>query len=88
MTITESKPHQLVRARMDFRKPFAATHTAEFTFRPEGDRTFVSWTMYGDNNFMGKIMTTFMDCDKMVGGEFAKGLATLKARAESPVMKA
>jgi hypothetical protein len=88
MTITESKPHQLVRARMDFRKPFAATHTAEFTFRPEGDRTVVSWSMYGDNNFMGKIMMTVMDCDKMVGGEFEKGLATLKARAETPVMKA
>lgn len=84
MTITESKPHQLIRARMDFRKPFAATHTAEFSFRPEGDQTVVSWSMFGDNNFMGKIMTTVVDCDKMVGTEFAKGLAALKSRAESP----
>ena len=87
MTITETSPHQLVRARMDFRKPFAATHTAEFNFRPEGDQTVVSWSMFGDNNFMGKIMTTVVDCDKMVGDEFAKGLAALKASAESPATK-
>ena len=83
MTITESRPNEYVQARMEFRKPFAAKHTAEFSFTPEGGgRTVVSWSMFGDNNFMGKIMTTLVDCDKMVGGEFAKGLATLKAQAE------
>jgi hypothetical protein len=87
MTITESRPGEYVQARMDFRKPFAATHTAEFTFQPVGDQTVVSWSMAGDNNFMGKIMTTVVDCDKMVGGEFAKGLATLKARAEQAPVK-
>ncbi len=82
MTITDSRPGEFVRARMDFRKPFAATHTAEFSFTPEGGQTVVSWSMHGDNNFMGKIMTTLVDCDKMVGGEFAKGLAALKGQVE------
>lgn len=88
MTIIESKPNELVRARMDFRKPFAATHTAEFTFKPEGDKTVVSWSLYGDNNFAGKAMSVFIDCDKMCGNEFEKGLASLKALAEQPSLAA
>ena len=33
--------------------------------------------MDGKNNFMGKVMCVFMDMDKMVGGDFEKGLASL-----------
>jgi hypothetical protein len=32
--------------------------------------------------FMSKIMSVFMSFDKMVGNEFEKGLAQLKALAE------
>jgi hypothetical protein len=82
MTIVESKPGELVRARMDFKKPMAATHTAEFTFKPDGNQTLVTWSMSGTNNFMGKAFGLVVDCDKMVGTEFSKGLATLKALME------
>lgn len=82
MTITESKPNELVQARMDFIKPMAATHTAEFTFKPEGNQTVVTWSMSGENNFMGKAFGLFVDCDKMVGDEFSKGLANLKTLTE------
>ena len=37
--------------------------------------------MYGSNGFMGKVMGLFMDCDKMCGPEFEKGLANLGAVA-------
>src|SRR5258708_3646619 len=33
MTITESKPNNLIRFKLEFRKPFQATNTAEFTFQ-------------------------------------------------------
>ena len=56
MTITESKPSDLVRIRLDFLKPFQATNTAEFTFEPAGGQTAVAWTMTGRHNFMGKAM--------------------------------
>lgn len=84
MTIVESKPNELVRARMDFKKPMEATHDAVFTFQPEGDKTLVTWSMSGKNNFMGKAFGLFVDCDKMVGDQFAKGLATLKTLTEKP----
>ena len=76
-TIIESKPGELVRCRMDWKRPMEGTATVDFTFRPAGDKTVVTWAMYGKNNFMGKVMSVFMDCDKMCGPQFEKGLADL-----------
>lgn len=81
-TIVESRPNELIRIRLDFVRPFAGTSTAEFTFTPEGDRTAVTWSLYGRNNFVGKAMCLFTDMDKMVGGQFEQGLAQMKAVTE------
>ena len=83
MTITESRPDDFIRFKLEFLKPFAATNTAEFTFNYENDQTTVTWTMYGKNNFMGKAIGLVMNCEKMVGGQFEKGLATLKSVVEA-----
>ena len=83
MTILESRPNDLVRIKLEFMKPFAATNTAEFTFKSEGSQTVVAWSMYGKNNFMGKALHLFMNMDKIVGGQFEKGLAQLKSAAEA-----
>ena len=63
------------------------TATVDFTFKPDGDKTLVTWAMYGKNNFMGKVVSVFMDCDKMVGGQFEQGLATLKSVVEAAARK-
>lgn len=84
MTVTESRANELVRFRLDFVKPMAGTSTAEFTFKPQGNGTVVAWSMSGENNFMCKAVGLFMNCDKMVGAEFEKGLAELKKIAEAP----
>jgi uncharacterized protein YndB with AHSA1/START domain len=77
MTVTESATDNRVVFRLDFEKPFRATHTAEFTFAPEGAGTRVTWTMTGNNGFMGKLVSLFMNCDKMIGAQFEAGLANL-----------
>ncbi|HEY5768348.1 MAG TPA: SRPBCC family protein [Terrimicrobium sp.] len=84
MTIVESRPSNLVRIKLEFFKPFAATHTAEFTFEPEGDRTAVTWSMTGENKFLAKGIGLVMNMDKMIGGQFEQGLAELKSVAEAP----
>jgi ribosome-associated toxin RatA of RatAB toxin-antitoxin module len=85
MTILESNPNDLVRIKLEFLKPFAATHTAEFTFKPEGDRTRVTWNMFGEKNFLSKAIGLFMNMDKMIGDNFEQGLAQLESAAkESP----
>jgi hypothetical protein len=76
-TIIESKPGEFVRQRMDWKRPMEGTSTVEFTFKPDGDKTVVTWAMYGKNNFMGKLVSLFINCEKMVGPQFEQGLANL-----------
>jgi uncharacterized protein YndB with AHSA1/START domain len=82
MEIIESRPTELVRFKLDFLKPMKATNTAEFTFKPEGNGTLVTWAMSGKNNFVGKVFGLIVNCDKMIGGQFEKGLSQMKAIAE------
>jgi len=83
MTLTESHPSDLIRIKLEFLKPFKATNTAEFTFKPEGNQTVVTWSMIGRKNFMLKAFGLFMNMDKMVGGDFEKGLANMKSVVEA-----
>jgi uncharacterized protein YndB with AHSA1/START domain len=68
-------------------RPMEAHNTVVFTLDPvaSSGATNVTWAMQGSQPFLAKIVSTFIDCDKMVGGEFDKGLAKLKALAESEV---
>ena len=83
MTILESNPNDLIRIKLEFLKPLAATHTAEFTFKPEGDRTRVTWNMFGEKNFLSKAIGLFMNMDKMIGDNFEQGLAQLESAANA-----
>ena len=80
--ITDAAPSSRVTMRLDMLKPMKASNLVEFTLRPTGDSTAVSWAMSGRQPFMAKLMTVFIDCDKMVGSQFEKGLGKLKAIAE------
>ena len=86
-TIIESRPSELIRIKLEFARPFAATSTATFTFRsegkPEGERTAVTWSLDGRNSFPAKAMGLVMNMDKMIGDDFEKGLAQMKAIAEA-----
>ena len=83
MTIIESQPSESIRFRLDFEKPMKATNIAEFTFKNEGGQTAVTWSMTGQKNFVGKIFHLIMSCDKMIGGQFEKGLAAIKTIVET-----
>lgn len=84
MTITGSKTNESIQLKLEFFKPMAGVSDTEVTFKPQGNQTEVTWSMSGKNNFIAKAMCLFMDMDKMIGGEFEKGLADLKAIAEAP----
>ena len=83
MTIIESRPSELIRIRLEFFKPFAATHTAEFLLKPEGNNTTVTWSMSGEKNFVAKGFSLLMNMDKTIGGQFETGLQQL-GRVASP----
>ena len=44
MTILDSRPGELVRIKLEFLRPFAATNTAEFRFEPADGGTAVTWS--------------------------------------------
>lgn len=77
MTITNSKMNERVDIDMHFLEPMEGHAKTAFTLQPEGTGTKVTWSMDGENNYIAKIFCMFMDMDKMVGGEYEKGLAKL-----------
>ena len=83
MTITDSRPSDLIKIKLEFVKPFTATNATDFTFTPQGNQTNVKWTMSGENNFVAKAFSMFMNMDKMVGTDFEKGLGQLKTVSEA-----
>ena len=77
-TILESRPNELVRLRMDWIEPMAGVSTVDYLFKADGDKTTVTWAMYGrQDSFLGKVVSLFMDCDSMCGPQFENGLADL-----------
>jgi hypothetical protein len=83
MRIAASVPSSKVTMNLGFTKPFAANNIAEFMLAPRGASTAVTWAMTGQRPFSHKLMGTIFNMDKMVGGEFAKGLADLKSVVEN-----
>jgi carbon monoxide dehydrogenase subunit G len=82
MEIAESVSPSKVALKLDFLKPFEAHNIVEFSLKPEGDATSVTWSMQGDTPYFAKIIHVFINMDNMVGKDFETGLANLKAAAE------
>ena len=87
MTNVESRPNELVRYRLVFIKPMAGTGDMAFTLQAQGNQTLVTWSMEGGKVYLAKLMGLFMSMDKMIGGQFESGLASMKAIAEEAAKK-
>jgi uncharacterized protein YndB with AHSA1/START domain len=82
MEIAEAvEPHR-IDIDLRFEKPFKARNDTRFVLTPEGGGTLVTWTMTGKKTFATKVMGLFTSMDSMVGKDFEKGLARLKAVVE------
>lgn len=88
ITITNSVAPSKITLLLDMFRPFKAQNTVEFTLDRKGNGTSVTtnvtWAMQGRQPYMGKVMSIFMDCDKMVSSQFEEGLSKLKALVETP----
>jgi hypothetical protein len=82
MEITQQLVPTRVDIKLDFLKPFASSNTTVFAFDTKGDTTTVTWTMNGPMAFPTKIMSVFSSMDGLIGKDFEKGLANMKAVAE------
>lgn len=82
MEVIEAVASTRIAMHLNFEKPMQTKNRLEFTLKPQGAATQVTWAMSGPMPYLSKLITTFFDMDKMVGGDFEAGLANLKAAAE------
>ena len=82
MTIEESVPGQRVAVKLEFVKPMASTAICALTLAGTLTGSFVTWSMDGNHNFIGKAAGLLMNMDNMLGSDIEKGLAQLKTVAE------
>jgi hypothetical protein len=82
MEITNSIPPSKVTIKLDFSKPMEGHNIAEFTLEPSGDSTNVTWAISGPMPYVAKIMSVFVDMDRLIGKEFETGLSNMKTVAE------
>jgi hypothetical protein len=67
-----------------FIKPFESTSYASMTILPVGDsQTKVQWVFNGKMKYPMNLMLLFMNMEKMIGNDLAKGLQNLKTILET-----
>jgi hypothetical protein len=82
LEILKIVPNELVEIKLTMLKPFFAENIVQYKLTPENGGTRFSWSMSGDGGFMGKLISVFIDCEKMVGGQFSSGIENLKTLIE------
>ncbi len=82
MLITRSDPQTGISLDLNFTKPFKASNITDITLAPDAGGTRVNWAMYGPHPFLHRVMSVLFSMDRMVGKDFEKGLAKLKAVSE------
>ncbi len=82
MEIVSSEPDE-IKVRLAFLKPMKATNRVVFKLTPYDHGTEVVWRMTGEQTGIAALFAKVMPMDKLVGKDFEKGLAQLKAAAEA-----
>ena len=65
-------------------KPEAAASQSGFTMIPAGAMTRVTWRVHGPLTMRTRLITSLIGMDVLLGAEMEKGLAGVKAVAETP----
>ncbi|KQQ27305.1 SRPBCC family protein [Frondihabitans sp. Leaf304] len=86
MVVTRMTPGT-VEVDLTFSRPFKASNRVIFDLTPVADAssdgaTKVVWTMLSPKTTRSRLMGIFLNIDKLVGGDFDKGLVALKALVE------
>jgi hypothetical protein len=87
MEILLVEPEKVVH-QLEFIEPFASRAQSTVSMKAVADgKVEVTWGFDQDADFGTKVMTVFMDMDKMLGADFEKGLANLKQLVEADATK-
>lgn len=83
MRIVDASEPSKVHIKLTFEKPFKSENTTSFAIAENGGGCTVTWTMVGPKTLFTRVFALFGGMDKMVGKDFERGLAKLKATAEA-----
>ena len=81
--VVESIPNKSVKTKLTYTRPMSMSQLAEISLTPVDSGTKVRWEVRGENALLCRVVCLFMDMDKMIGGEFEKGLSKLKVQVEA-----
>jgi hypothetical protein len=88
MTILETQPPLWLRCKLQFVRPMPDESLVEFTVIPRGEEVLVRWSMHGEHpNLLSKLFCMVMNLDGMIGPDYERGLARLKAVVEKPPLQ-
>lgn len=76
-------PTQLVELKLTMTKPIHAENLIQYKLTPEGAGTRFTWSMSGDGGYLTKLVSVFIDCEKMIAGDLDQGIANLKTLVET-----
>jgi hypothetical protein len=83
MEITDATPDDQVTIDLAFDRPFRSRNVVRLALRPQVGGTQVTWTMTGPRPLLMRLLGFAFSMDKLVGKDFDRGLAQLKAIAEA-----
>jgi uncharacterized protein YndB with AHSA1/START domain len=81
-TIVSSEPGKRVELRLEFKRPFNVTNNGEYTISTVASTSLVTWTIF-ETALVPRVLSNFIDLDKLVGAQFEKGLLKLKVLNEA-----
>lgn len=86
--IIDDHPPRLLVVRLVMTRPMACDNRVEFRLEPVMDGTRVTWAMSGPATFASKLMGQVIDCERMCGDQFTRGLTKLKSLVEREAIAA
>ena len=82
MRVDRIAPHE-VDIALRFTSPFKSTSRSAFRLDETPGVTRLVWTMTSPVTVMTRVVGVFMNMDKLIGGDFERGLANLKRTVEA-----
>lgn len=83
LEIVKVVPNEAVDIKLTMTSPMHGENLVYYRLAPENGSTRFTWGMEGRSGFLGKLVGVFIDCEKMIGDDFAKGIAKLKSIVEA-----
>ena len=81
--LSQNSKQNALLIQLDFFKPFSAHNTVEFNLAVQGAGTQLDWAMYGPSPYVSRLMGLVFNMDKLIGGDFERGLANIQAALQS-----